>query len=260
MTDLMVFEENQIVVTQGFVEFKGFENLKQEALQLSEQIEKVEVTDENIQSSKKMLAAVNKRVKEMEDRRISIKKEMLAPYTEFEKQVKEIVSIVKTADGIVRKQVKDLEERERDEKRGKISEIFKKRISHYQSFHDIYSVDDFIKTQHLNKSVSMKSVETEMVEWLEKKDSDFKVILSLPNGNEVLSEYLDTKDLSVAINIVNDREERKKQLEQVAPVKKIVNEVGQSFIITLSDEKDFKLVEMFMQQNNIKFNSEKVAN
>lgn len=258
MSELMVFDENQIVVKQGIVEFKGFEKLKQEAIQLSEQIEKVEVTDENIQSSKKMLAAVNKRVKEMEDRRISIKKEMLEPYNEFEKQVKEIVAIVKDADGVVRKQVKDLEEKERQVKEDTIREIFYKRFNQYD-FDGVFDYIDFIKPQHLNKSVSLKSVESEMVDWLEKKDTDMKVINSLPNRQEVLSEYLDTKDLSVAINIANDREERKKQLEKVAPVKKAVEEVGQAFIITLSDEKDYKLVEMFMQQNKINYKTEKVA-
>lgn len=258
-TDLMSFDTSQIKVRPGDVEFYGFEKLKKEALQLSEQISQVEVTDENLKVSKKMLAAVNNRVKEIESKRISIKKELLEPYSIFESQVKEIVGIVKDADSTVRQQVKDLEERERDEKREKLLEIFQKRISHYQMFHDFYSPDDFIKSQHLNKSTSLKSVETEMVEWLEKKDSDFKVILSLPNGNEVLSEYLDTNDLSVAINIVNDREERKKQLEKVTPVKKSVEDMGQVFIITLSDEKDHKLVEMFMQQNKINYKTEKVA-
>lgn len=258
MPELMVFEENQIIVRQGIIEFNGFEKLKQDALTLSEQIEKVEVTDENIQTSKKMLAAVNKRVKEMENKRINIKKEIHEPYNDFERQVKEIVSIVKAADTLVRDQVKNLEESERDEKREQVQKIFEKRIKQY-SFGDVFGFDNFIKPQHLNKSTSMKSVESEMVEWLEKKDADMKVINSLSNSHEVLMEYLDTKDLSVAINIVNEREERKKQLEQVAPVKKEINEVGQSFIIILSDEKDYKLVEMFMQQNNIKFQSEKVA-
>lgn len=258
-TDLILFEENQIVVKQGTIEFNGFERLKEEALQLSEQIEKVEVTDENIQASKKMLAAVNKRVKEMENRRIAIKKDMLAPYEDFEKQVKEIVSIVKTADGTVRQQVKDLEERGRMVKETKLAEIFVKRIRQYDSL-DAFNFQHFIKPQHLNKSSSLKSVEAEMVEWLEKKEADMKVISSLPKSHDVLMEYLDTKDLSIAINIVNEREERKKQLEHVVPVKKAVEKVGQAFVITLTDEKDLLLVEMFMKQNNINYKTEKVAN
>lgn len=259
-TELMVFQDNQIVVEQGTVTFNGYERLKEEALRLSEQVSQLEVTDENVQVSKKLLAAVNKRVKEMEDRRISIKKEILQPYTEFETQVKEIVSIVKDADGVVRKQVKDLEEIERTEKEDKLKALFEKRIRHY-SFKETFSYEDFSKPQHLNKSVSIKFVESEMVDWLEKKDADMKVIQSLPNHQDVLMEYLDTKDLSVAINIVNDRETRKQELAKKAPVTKVTKQsVNESFIITLTDKKDLALVEMFMQQNEINYKSEKVAN
>lgn len=256
MENQLTTDLSQIVVQQGVVTFNDYERLRNEALELAQQIEQVEVTDENIQVSKKMLAAVNKRVKEMEDKRILIKKEMMKPYNHFESQVKEIVNIVKTADNLVRNQVRELEEKERIEKRSKIAEIFEKRMKHY-SFGEMFGFDDFIKPQHLNKSVSLKSVESEMVEWLEKKDADLKVIKTLPNADYVLTEYIDTKDLTVAIQIVNQREERKKQVEQVVkPVKQSVETV---FIISLSDEKDFKLVELFMQQNNIKFNVEKVA-
>lgn len=257
MEALKVFEKVQIEVQPGIVKFDGFEKLKQEALQLAEMIEQVEVTDENIQTSKKLLAAVNKRTKEIEDRRIAIKKEILEPYDKFEKQVKEIISIVKEANDVVRQQVRELEEREREEKRQKIKEIFDKRIKHY-SFGDVFTFDHFITPKHLNKSVSIKSVEEQMVEWLEKKDQDMKVINSLHNKHDVLMEYLDTKDLSVAINIVNEREQRKREMEQKEREKK-AETIKQSFIIRLSDEKDCKLVEMFMTQNNIDYTLEKVV-
>jgi hypothetical protein len=253
--ELMTIDINQIVVKPGTIVFNEFDSLKAQATDLATQIHQVEVTEDNVQYSKKMLAAVNKRLKEMEDKRISIKKEILSPYNEFEKQVKEIVNIVKDADNLVRDQVRELEEQEREEKRNNIAEIFAKRIKHYV-FKDVFGFDDFVRTTHLNKSTSLKLVESEMVEWLEKKDADLKVINSLPNAEEVMTEYHDTKDLTVAINIVNDRAARKKQMEQL--VKPKVNTVGQTFIITLSDEKDSKLVEMFMNQNKIQYKIEKV--
>lgn len=256
-TEIMTLDDAQIVVKQGVVEFNGFVTLKGQAIQLSEQITQVEVTDENIQSSKKLLAAVNKRVKEIEDRRIAIKKELLEPYTEFESQVKEIVGIVKDADNIVRSQLKDLEEKERATKEDNIREIFNKRFAHYD-FGNMFDYIDFIKPQHLNKSVSMKTVETEMVEWLERIDADIKVINSLPNAEDVLTEYHDTKDVTVALTIVNAREERKKMVQQAKP--KVTPSIKQSFFITIEDEKDYKMVEMFMQQNNIQYKSEKVEN
>lgn len=253
--ELVLFDNSQILVKQGMIEFNNFEKLKREALLLSEQIMGVEVTEDNVKTSKKMLAVVNNRIKEMEDRRISIKKEMLEPYTSFEKQVKEIVSIVKEADSVVRDQVKSLEEREREQKMEQIRDIFEKRIKHYD-FTNLFRFDSFLTSKHLNKSTSMKTIETEMVQWLEKIDSDIQVIHTLPNSERVLTEYLDTKDVAVAIRIVNEYEERMNRVIQDKPVSQ-TNKL--SFVITLEDEKDMKLVEMFMQQNKINYKSEKVA-
>ena len=251
MTELMMFNENQIMVVPGFVNFIGYETLKKQAIKLAEQVSQIEVSDENVQYSKKLLASVNKRVKEMEDRRIAIKKEMLLPYSIFEKQVKEIVEIVNSANDVVRVQLKELEEKERDEKELILKDIFNKRMQHY-SFGDIFNFDHFINQKHLNKTTSIKSTEEEMTQWLEKKELDLGVINSLPNTNDVLAEYFDTKDLSIALKIVNEREERKKKAETV------VHQTGQTvvetrFSITLFSKKDLLLITMFMDNNKIKY-------
>lgn len=251
---LLAFNINEIKVKPGQVTFNGFEDLKNQAIQLAEEIKNVQVTEENVQTSKKMLAAVNKRIKEISDKRISIKKDMLEPYNEFESQVNEITSIVKDADDLVRKQVKQMEEDERVTKGEKIKEIFNKRVKQY-SFNDAFSVVDFITPQHLNKSKTMKSVETEMVEWLEKKDADMIVINSLPNAQEVFTEYLDTKDLTVAMSIVNRNQERMKEAEKVIKPKKSLPD--SQYEITVFDVKDLKMIEMFMQQNDIKYKTQK---
>lgn len=256
MNDLSI-NISQIVVKPGQVLFNDFETVKNQALTLSEYIAQVEVTEENVQTSKKMLAAVNNRIKEMEDRRIAIKKEILEPYNVFEKQVKEIVNIVKEADGTVRSQVKSLEEKEREQKQETIREIFEKRIKQYE-FGELFGFDSFISSKHLNKSTSINSVEMEMVKWLEKIETDLNVINTLPNRDKILAEYLDTKDVSIAIRIVNEYEERMKKIAQQA--KPVVKEPSKTtFTVTLFDEKDLLLVEMFMQQHNIKNKIDKVV-
>lgn len=245
--EVLNIDIHKIRVSPSIVEFNEYESLKQQAQELALNIEQVEVTEENIQVSKKMLAAVNKRVKEMEDKRVAIKKEILRPYHDFESQVKDIVSIVKTADDKVRQQVKALEEQERHEKETTIRELFDKRMKQYD-FDELFGFDDFIKPQHLNKSTSFNSVELDMVTWFEQKDNDLNVIKSLPNADKVLTEYLDTKDLSTAMRIVNEREQR---VEQAAKV--VVKSEQKQFTITVFDEKDLKMLELFMMSNDIKF-------
>ncbi|EGQ1206894.1 DUF1351 domain-containing protein, partial [Listeria monocytogenes] len=117
MNTLPKFNIESPVVTQGSILFPAYKKIKSDSLLLAQQIENIEVTEENVKQSKKLLAAVNKEVKNLESERILIKKEMLEPYNEFEKQVKEIVSIVKTADEMVRQQVTQMEEEEREDKK-----------------------------------------------------------------------------------------------------------------------------------------------
>ena len=88
----------------GKISFNAYENIKNKALKLSENLKTVEVSEENIKESKKLIAEVNKDVKKLEDYRIKVKKEMSKPYNDFEIQVKEIVKIVKEADEYVRSQ------------------------------------------------------------------------------------------------------------------------------------------------------------
>lgn len=251
MENDLQLEMQSVLVTQGTVVFKEFEELKAQALELAAEIEQVEVTDENIKESKRMLAAVNKRVKELEDRRIVIKKLMLEPYQTFENQVKEIVGIVKSADELVRVQVKELEEKERWEKHSILENLFSKRMVHY-SFRDLFSFADFLQPSHLNKSMSIDAVEKEMIAFLEKLSRELKAIEVMSNATHVLSHYRTTKDLAAAMTLANEEEQRIKEAVEFQK-KKTIQPSSCQWEITVFYEKDFKLLEMFMQQNDIEF-------
>lgn len=253
MVNELVINVDAITVTQGTVKFNEYENLKAQAERLAEKIQEVEVSEDNVKHSKKLLAAVNKKLKELEDRRIAIKKHMLEPYQEFEDQVKQIVKIVKEADTTVREQVKYLEEFERLEKEEAVKELFEKRVKLY-SFNKLFGFSDFVKPKHLNKSTSMKAVEEEMVTWLEQRQQDLNVINSLPNAETVLRAYTDTLELSGALNRVQAEERRMRQIEASKALRK--EESVKVFRFTVFDRKDYKLVEMFMKEANINYEAE----
>ncbi|EPD2937591.1 DUF1351 domain-containing protein [Listeria monocytogenes] len=239
------------VVTQGSILFPAYKKIKSDSLLLAQQIENIEVTEENVKQSKKLLAAVNKEVKNLESERILIKKEMLEPYNEFEKQVKEIVSIVKTADEMVRQQVTQIEEEEREDKKLVLKRLFEKRIRMYD-FKTYFTFDDFIENRHLNKSLSINKIESEMVKWLTKIETELKVIETMPYADEIIAEYKETKDLAVSAQIVSDRHKAQEVIKEAKNDIKD-NQLHSKITFTLFDEKDVKLVEMFMQQNKIKF-------
>ena len=107
---------NAIIQQHPVIDFKDYGKLLQEATIIAEKLNEMEVNEDNVKEQKKLLAAVNKSVKALNDRRISIKKELLKPYQDFENQVKEIEKVVKDADERLRTQVRELEEAERTEK------------------------------------------------------------------------------------------------------------------------------------------------
>lgn len=254
MVNEISLDMQQIIVTIGKVDFPDFERLKMEALELAESLNSHEVSDENIQKSKKLIAAVAKRVKELETRRITVKNAILEPYQVFEQQVKTIVGIVKDAEDIVRNQVKQLEEQERSQKESVLKELFDKRIIHY-SFRDLFSFDDFLKPKHLNKTTSIDSVEKDMVEFLERIGKDIKAIEAMPNAEAVMGFYMDVKDLSAAITLAQQQEQRRKRIEESEALKEAVENIG-VWEFYIYNEKDAKLAAMLLDQHKIKYELE----
>lgn len=246
----------QIEIAQGFVNFMGYEELKASAIKLADQIATLEVTEDNVKLSKKLLAEVNKRCKDLDDRRIKIKNAMLQPYQEFENQVKEIVGIVKEADALVREQVKGMEERERMEKERLIREIWNRRIVQY-SFKDFVPFLDFAKPKHVNKTTSIASVENEMVAFLEKVEQDLQVIYQLPEVDNHINAYLNTYNLASAMSMVKKEQERKAQIEQ-AIKKPSTSKIGFLVSIQVQDEKELKFLEMVLKENHFEFSTDKV--
>lgn len=251
---------SQIIVTQGAIEGFNYEELKEEAERLAIRIANVEVSEENIKQSKKLLAGINKKIKELESMRIQIKKKMMEPYSQFEAEVRDIVQIVKEADEIVRDQVRDLEEMDRIHKENLIEGIFRKRIRHY-SFRDLFHFTDFLKPKHLNKTTTLDQVEKEMVDFLEKITKDLKVIESMPDSKSILSAYIDSKDLASAIYLVNQEKERIAQIEASKALK--TNKSAKiSFLVSIAvkTQKDLKFLELLLNENDIKFSVDKIEN
>ena len=251
--ELQVFKNYYVEALPGAVIFENYEELKEEALSLSDALKTVEVNEETIKASKKLLAAVNNKVHEMEQERIGIKKALLQPYEEYEKQVKEIVKIVKDADSIVRNQVRELEELERQEKKEQLEKIWKMRLKHYPHIAEYWQFSEFIKPQHLNKSVSIDKTEMDMLKYLQGINSDIEVINTMDNKEELLQEYLDTKDLNTAILIVAKRHEIKEKPE-IKSEEKV--KLQQIYTFTVFNEEDQEALETWLNKNKIKHKKE----
>ena len=91
--------------------------------QLDKQLEKyrgLTFTDDQMPEAKKTRAALNKVATEINNRKISVKKEFCAPYEQFEAQAKVLINKIKDVSGAIDQQVKSYEESKKEEKRKRI--------------------------------------------------------------------------------------------------------------------------------------------
>ena len=241
---------NAVVQQQPVIVFKDYSKLLSEATLIAEKLNEMEVNEDNIKEQKKLLAKVNKAVKELNSRRIVIKKEILEPYEMFNSQVKEIEAVIKEADTRLRSQVREIEEAERVEKKKRIHEIWDLRMQQYD-LAKMIEFEDWIQQSHLNKSMSMNKVEDEMVIFLEAVEKDLGVINSMNNSKEIMTEYLNTLSIAEAIEIVNSR--IKAQEKQAEMLEKIGVETDKKYMFILNNEKDMKFAKMLLNENEIKF-------
>ena len=241
---------NAVVQQQPVIVFKDYSKLLSEATLIAEKLNEMEVNEDNIKEQKKLLAKVNKSIKELNDRRIAIKKEILEPYEMFNSQVKEIESVIKEADTRLRNQAREIEEAERVEKKKRIHEIWDLRMQQYD-LAKMIEFEDWIQQSHLNKSMSMNKVEDEMVIFLEAVEKDLGVINGMDNSKEIMTEYLNTLSIAEAIEIVNSR--IKAQEKQAEMLEKIGVETDKKYMFILNNEKDMKFAKMLLNENEIKF-------
>lgn len=250
MAEIKLFDDRDLKVSEPTILFPGYDRLKEQALEIAEHIKCMEVTEENVKETKKILARVNKSVKELNDRRIATKKEILKPYDDFEKQVKEIEKIVKDADEIVRSQVRQMEEQERQEKEEEIRSIWDLRIEQYD-LAKILSFEDFLTPQHLNKTTSMNKVEAEMVDFLEKTENDLSLLSSMEHNEELLIIYKEVKDVAITLQIKQDRDRDKVAIKEV--IKDSDNDIKEAYSFQVFNQKDYNFVKSLMENNEIEY-------
>lgn len=239
-----------IQALQGTVVFKNYDEILKQAEALNEQLTTVVVTEDTIQTNKKLVASVRKRVNELEQERVRLKKLLLEPYDRFAEQVKTISNTVAEGERIIRNQINEYEECLREQKYDQLVEIFnKRRVKYPQIYRLELNINDFIKPNHLNKSVSIDKVEQEMVDWFTHIEQEISTIHSMEHSNEILLEYLKSFNLSDSINRVNERKKSLKNLDTITPGEQL-------YTIKVFRKVDYQAIINFAKENNIELKGE----
>ena len=187
--------ELRIVTTPGNVELVGLDEFRESASKLATKLTSLEITEENLKESKKMVAEVRKKVNSLKSALRTTKSQMLEPFEEVYSIVEEINHMVSDSENVGRNQIRELEQAEKDKKAAPIADLWDERIDDYW-FHDILEFDSFLQPKFLNKGYSMDKIENDLVDFLEGIDMDIKSLLSstLPHGKEIVTKYLTNLD------------------------------------------------------------------
>lgn len=193
----------------------NFEELKNEITVASEEYAVSVYTDDAIKAAKADRAKLNKFVDAMEAKRKELKKKVMVPYEQFEKEEKELVAIVQRAIDNIDTQVKDYERRQREEKTAKIREFYDDNI------HDIEKYLPFervFKPEYANASTTMKSVKEDILEMIQKVDEGLAILneVDSPYAGDMKEVFLRTYDIGQAIaerNRLEAAEQKRKEYE-----------------------------------------------
>lgn len=193
----------------------NYEELKKEIADRTFPYKGLIVTEEAIPTAKADLAKLRKLEKAIDDRRKDVKKEYNAPYMEFEKKIKDILSDIQEAEQNIDSQVKSFEKQYEDEKLAQIQKFFGLAFGELAKdvrFEKVYN------PKWLNKGYKMAEIEEEIAAASNKLHADIDVVKGLKSSHEAslmrtLFNSLDLGEVLAEHNTLVEFEERQKAEE-----------------------------------------------
>lgn len=208
-------DELQVKVEQspGIIKC-NFEELKQ-ALQVQmTAYTSLEITEDGIKDAKKDLAVLRKIRKAVDDQRKNVKNEFTAPLTEFENNVKDLLSVIDEPIDMIKGKLDEFETKRIEEKQTHLHELYEENIGEYAEY---LPYEAIATSKWNNATCSDKDIIYDISEAVTKVRSDIEVIKSLDSEieEECLMAYKKAgNDLKTAIQKNNDYSAAKKLAEE----------------------------------------------
>lgn len=191
----------------------NFEELKTQLASSLELYTGLVVTEDGIKSAKDDRAKLNKLREALETKRKEVKKECMAPYTDFEGKVKELVALIDQPIAAIDGQLKAYEEQRRAAKRADILAIYEETVGELRS---LLPFEKLWKDGWYNTGVSMKKIREAIVAAEAKAASDLEVLATVESefAEAVKIKYLEHLDLNEALLERARLQERAKRLRE----------------------------------------------
>lgn len=160
------------------IQFLGYDKTLEDVRRLVAEMEQQEVTKENIQTSKKLIASINKQIKELDKERMAVKREIMTPYDELNEKIQLLKSELNKGVTHINVQIKEITAREQEERKVQIKDLFKKYQKSYNAPQWL-TFDKFIAknpTLVTNKATSAKKIRESVVSYFETFKQDYDLL------------------------------------------------------------------------------------
>lgn len=167
--------------------------------------------EETRKGIKNLRTQIGTEFKECENQRKTIKNQVMTPYEEFNKIYEEEIKVrYQQADLILKTKIDEVENGIKNKTRALAIEYF----NEYKTSKTIIK-DNYLSFEELNLSIGLdgltdkgllvKKYKDVIIEKVDNVERDIETINTMEHNDEILAEYLKSKNLSLAIKEVNDR-------------------------------------------------------
>jgi hypothetical protein len=156
------------------------------------------ITEEAISDGKAARAKINRLSKAISDQRIAVKKRYLEPYTEFEAKAKELCAICDDASGHIDTQIKEIEERRKQEKLEGLRAYFQERADQAEG---CLTWDDVFNPKWGNAGFGAEAAQKEIETRISACEADMAAIREMdsPHQAALIAHYIATHDIGAVI-------------------------------------------------------------
>lgn len=192
----------------------NFEEIRAELAQKLKVYQNMVVTESGVKEAKADRANLNKFKAALADSRKSVKSQWNQPLSDFEDKMKELEQMVDAPISVIDRQIKSFEEIKKEEKRQSIEAFFEDNVGDLEEF---LPIEKIWNERWLNVTYSMEEIKREILERMRKTHNDIQIILAmqLPCCDQMLSTYLETLDMSKAMEEKHRYEQAQKAKEQI---------------------------------------------
>lgn len=198
----------------------NFEELKAELTARIDYYNSLVVTEETIKEGKAERAKLSKLREAVETKRKEVKREYMAPYTDFESKVKELVAIIDAPIAAIDGQLKAFDDLRREEKRAEIQKTYAALVP--AEMQTILPLERIFDPKWLNATVKIKAVEEGLAAMVQQTEDDLQVLdmVEPEFAAAVRARYMETLNIGAALRykqtLVAAAEAAKRRAEAMA--------------------------------------------